>query len=76
MAQVLVRDLSEAVVERLKKRARNHGRSLQAELRLIIEQAALTDMTEARRLSQRIRRKLAGREHTDSGVLVAHDRDR
>jgi len=76
MAQVLVRGLSDAVVARLKKRARDHGRSLQAELRLVLEQAAKGDMAEARRLAARIRRELAGREHTDSGMLVAEDRER
>ncbi len=76
MAQVLVRDLDDDVVARLKKRARNHRRSLQAELRHILEQAAQADMTEARRLAQRIRRRLAGRKHTESALLVAEDRDR
>ena len=76
MAQVLVRDLDDDVVARLKKRARNHRRSLQAELRHLLEQAAQTDMTEARRLAQRIRRRLAGRKHTESALLVAEDRDR
>ncbi|MGH9459860.1 MAG: FitA-like ribbon-helix-helix domain-containing protein [Vicinamibacteria bacterium] len=76
MAQVLVRGLSDSVVARLKKRARDHRRSLQAEVRLILEQSARPDMTEARRLAARIRRELAGRKHTDSGILVAEDRDR
>jgi plasmid stability protein len=76
MAQVLVRGLSNAVVARLKKRARDHGRSLQAELRLVLERSAQGDMTEARRLAARIRRELSGREHTDSAMLVAEDRDR
>ncbi len=76
MAQVLVRDLDDDVVARLKKRARNHRRSLQAELRHILAQAAQVDMTEARRLAQRIRRRLAGQKHTESALLVAEDRDR
>ena len=40
MSEVLVRNLEEAVVEQLKVRARGNGRSLQAELKLILEQAA------------------------------------
>ena len=40
MSEVLVRNLDEAVVEQLKARARGSGRSLQAELKLILEQAA------------------------------------
>ncbi len=76
MAQVLVRDLDEAVVEKLKVRARRNGRSLEAELRYILEQSARADMIEARRVAARIRRALAGREHSDAADLVAEDRKR
>lgn len=40
MAQVLVRNLNDRVVARLKKRARTQGRSLQAEVKTILEEAA------------------------------------
>ncbi len=40
MAQVLVRDLPEETVARLKERAAQAGRSLEAELREILNQAA------------------------------------
>lgn len=40
MAQILVRDLKKDVVERLKKRARADGRSLQSEVKFILERAA------------------------------------
>jgi plasmid stability protein len=76
MAQVLVRDLDKALIERLKARAEQHGRSLQVELKLILQQAAGPDMAEARKLAARLRRKLAGRAHSDSAVLVAEDRAR
>lgn len=76
MAQVLVRDLDKALIERLKARAKRHGRSLQVELKLILEQAAGTDMAEARKLASRLRRKLAGRAHSDSAALLAEDRAR
>jgi antitoxin FitA len=39
MAQLLVRRLSDAVKERLKARAKRHGRSLEAEVRAILEEA-------------------------------------
>ncbi|MHC5034679.1 MAG: FitA-like ribbon-helix-helix domain-containing protein [Planctomycetota bacterium] len=76
MAQVLVRDLDDAVVETLKRRAKRHGRSLEAELRVILERSAGADMLEARRLAERIRAELAGRAQGDSGELVAEDRER
>ena len=37
MAQVLVRNLKDNVVARLKKRAQTRGRSLQAEVKMILE---------------------------------------
>ena len=76
MAQVLVRDLDRSVIERLKARAQQHGRSLQVELKTIIEQAARSDLEAARRAAERLRRKLAGRKFSDSTVLIAEDRRR
>ena len=76
MAQVLVRNLDPAVVERLKSRALGHGRSLQAEVKRILEQAAGVGAEDARALAARIRRRLAGRRHSDSAALVAEDRRR
>ena len=72
MAQILVRDLADDVVENLKKRARRNRRSLQAEARLILEQAV--DRTEAvKRLAaaaDEMRRRLAGRPQTDSVEII------
>lgn len=76
MSKVLVRDLSPAVIDKLKARARQHGRSLQAELKSILEQAARADTRTVRALAARIRQRLAGRSHTDSVVLLAEDRRR
>ena len=76
MAQVLVRGLDDDVVERLKQRARANGRSFEAELRAVIEQAAGPDIVTGRALAAKIRRSLAGRPHSDSADLVAEDRRR
>lgn len=76
MAQVLVRELDPETVERLKERAARHGRSLEAELRLILEQAAARDSAQAAVLAAKIRRRLIGRTHTDSALLVSEDRER
>ena len=76
MAQVLVRELKAEVVTRLKARARNRGRSLQAELKEILERASLQDAFDARAITLRIRRRLAGRRHSDSADLLAEDRAR
>jgi antitoxin FitA len=77
MAEVLVRDLDASVVEKLKARAAANGRSLQAELKAILEeQARQVTKAEARALAARIRRRIGARPQTDSGVLQAEDRDR
>jgi antitoxin FitA len=75
MAQVLVRDLDEEVVERLRAMAKFHSRSLEAELRLILEQAArvYADMATARVLADEMRRRLKGSPHSDSAELLAED---
>lgn len=76
MASVLIRDLDEAAVEKLKARAARNGRSLQTELKAIIERAAVVDIVESREAAARIRRKLSGRKHSDSAALIADDRRR
>jgi plasmid stability protein len=77
MAQVLIRDLDDSVVEKLKRQAADHGRSLQAELKAILEeQAQQAGKAEARALAARIRHRIASRPQTDSGILQAEDRQR
>ena len=76
MADIYVRDLSARAVTRLKRRARMRGRSLQAEVRDILEGSAGAGPLEARRLADRIRRKLRGRRLSDSAHLIREDRTR
>jgi antitoxin FitA len=77
MAEVLVRDLDALVVEKLKARAAANGRSLQAELKAILdEQARQVTKAEARSLAARIRQHIGARPQTDSGMLQAEDRER
>lgn len=79
MAQILVRDLDQGVVERLKKRAREDGRSLQSEVKAILEQAARApkvDMETARKISADFRHKFKGRKFPDTAGLIREDRGR
>jgi antitoxin FitA len=76
MAQLLVRDLEPEVIERLKSRARQHGRSLQGEVKSILEAAAPLSMDEARRIAERWQQRLAGRISGDSADLIREDRER
>lgn len=78
MAQVLVRNLNEKVVARLKKRAATRGRSLQAEVKIILEEAAQEDAADFWKAADRIREQLkrSGRTFSDSADLIREDRDR
>ena len=76
MSEVLIRGLNRTLIERLKMRARKSRRSLQAEVKGILEQAAIADSVSARKLAAQIRRKLRGRTFGDSTALVRADRRR
>lgn len=76
MPEILVRGLDPKTVKRLKERARISGRSLQQEVKDILERAATTlTMEEARRLSETWHRRLARRSFSDSAGLIREDRD-
>ena len=77
MAQILIRNLDDELVGRLKKRAKGHGRSLQAEAKRILEEAA-PDYEAVWRRIDRFRNKLkrSGRTFSDSAELIREDRDR
>jgi len=74
MAQILIRNLDETTIERLKLRATQSGRSLQAEVKMILDQAAHVDLQTARLTAARIRDKLKGRPTTDSVDLLREER--
>lgn len=77
MAQLLVRKLDDKVVDRLKKRAQEHGRSLESEVRTILEEA-VPDYEGAWKRIDRLHKclKKSGRTFGDSAELVREDRDR
>ncbi len=77
MAQLLIRNLDEKVVNALKERARRAGRSLQAEAKALLEQAGgKMTMDEARRELEAIRKNIGNRKFSDSAKLIREDRDR
>lgn len=75
MPDVLVRGLSPAVVRRLKVQAKHKGRSLQAEVKDILEHAARIphDIPEG---VKRVRAMLRGKRFSDSTLLIREDRER
>lgn len=76
MAHILIRDLDDETVRRLKDRARRHGRSLQGEAKLILTQAAGISFDDAKKLARRWHEKLAGRQFPDSTQSIREDRQR
>lgn len=76
MAQILVRKLPEAVVERLKARARRNDRSLEAEVRDVLQHAVSQEKEEFFKAADAMRARLAGRHHTETLELLREDRDR
>jgi plasmid stability protein len=77
MSQILIRNLSPETVERLKVQAKRSGRSLEAEVRVILEQAGRPRYSpeDFQRMTAEIR-ATAGPQQSDSTDLIREDRDR
>ncbi len=78
MANLTIRNVDDHVVERLKKRAKDNGRSLEAELRELLKQAAnRKSPEELLAIADRIAAMTPeGVKQTDSAELLREDRDR
>lgn len=74
MPDILIRNLDDATLARLKIRAKRHHRSLQAEAKLLLEQAAGSEDLQA--LLGAWQERLAGRQFSNSADLIQEDRDR
>ncbi len=79
MANLTIRNLDDKVAKTLKAQAKAHDRSLEAELRHLLTQAAAQRkrMAAFRREAARIRAMTPkDRPQTDSTLLIREDRDR
>lgn len=80
MATINVRQLNDDVVRHLKRRAAGNNRSLEGEVRHILEGAVADDMSVKRAsflaLATRLRRQTEGRTQTPSEALIREDRER
>jgi plasmid stability protein len=77
MPQLLVRNVGERVVKRLKKRAAESHRSLEEEVRLILAEAAeFYSPEESVAVLEGFRRRLAGKKFGDSTSIIREERDR
>jgi plasmid stability protein len=76
MSDILVRGLEPETIERLKARAKRHGRSLQSELKSLVERAAGVGGDELAAVLDRWHERFAGRKFTSSVRLIRGDRGR
>tara|TARA_R110001599_G_scaffold8255_1_gene39998 strand:+ start:25096 stop:25332 length:237 start_codon:yes stop_codon:yes gene_type:complete len=78
MPDVLIRNIDEKTLNKLKKRAEKNNRSLQLELKKMLEEYAGTDMDEARNMVSEILEKYRdeGRIFSDSTKDIREDRNR
>lgn len=78
MPDVLIRDVSSATLDTLKAAAKKRNRSLQQDLKELIEQSAERAATDVVGTARSIREKLgtAQLRHSDSGKLLREDRRR
>ncbi len=76
MPQLLVRNLEEETVERLKALARRHGRSLQGQVKVVLEEAASLSGADVTALLAKWEGRLRGKRFGDSARLIRTDRER
>jgi antitoxin FitA len=76
MAQLLVRNVDDDLVQRLKMRAVAAGRSAEAEHRMILEQALRSDVEAFKERARRLRERTKGRPLVDSTEIIREFRDR
>lgn len=78
MADVLIRNIDKKTLKRLKERASSNNRSLQEELKELVEGYAKPDVDETRnRINQILTKyKASGKSFPDSGEELSEDRNR
>jgi antitoxin FitA len=77
VAQILVRDLDDALVARLKERAKLNHRSLQGEVKAILEEtAAQATEAEVEAILEKWRKHWGDRQFSDSAELIRELRER
>jgi plasmid stability protein len=76
MANLHVRNIDDALIARLKRRAARHGRSMEAEHREILRQAlAADDEPSFENLAAELRKLTATRTQTPSELLLREEGD-
>ena len=76
MPDILIRGLDAQTLKRLKTRASKHGRSLQGEAKLLLEQASGIGPEEVSAMFDGWKERFSGRKFRDSVEMIREDRQR
>lgn len=76
MGQLIVRELADDLIRRLKERAAQNGRSMEAEHRRLLEEALIPGNDTFFETAARLRAETRGTQQSDSADLVRADRIR
>jgi len=76
MPNILIRDVSQKTVDQLKTRARQHNRSLQGEVKHLVEDSVKTTGEAALLRARKIRSSFGKKTFSDSAELLREDRKR
>ena len=76
MPNILIRDVPAKTVEHLKARAKRHNRSLQGEVKQLIEESVIPVTSAALSRAMKIRASFGKKIFSDSVELIREDRDR
>lgn len=76
MPNVLVRDVDETILTKLKDQAQRNGRSLQSEVLAILTNFVSSNTLSDEETATRIKDALRGRMFSDSAALLREDRER
>lgn len=76
MPQLLIRNLDDSTIKNLKDLAKRHNRSLQGEVKRLLEEYATRPDETPAAIAERWQGYFAGRVFSDSAELVRQDRER
>lgn len=76
MPDILIRGLSQRLLQRLKAQAKRNGRSLQSETKMLLEIASGAETEETAKILERWKIRFAGRKFSSSADMIRQDRNR
>lgn len=76
MPNILIRDVSQETIDQLKARAKQHHRSLQGEVKRLVEETVKTSGDAALVNARKIRASFGRKTFSDSAELIREDRNR